>query len=62
MITTVSLVNITHFTQLQIFFLVMRTSKIYSLSNFKMQNTVLCSVVTVLDITARDFELELCAS
>lgn len=62
MITAVSLVNITHFTQLQIFFLVMRTSKIYSLSNFKMQNTVLCSVVTVLDITARDFELELCAS
>lgn len=62
MITAVSLVNITHFTQLQIFFLVMRTSKIYSLSNFKMQNTVLCSVVTMLDITARDFELELCAS
>lgn len=62
MITAVSLVNITHFTQLQNFCLVMRTSKIYSLSNFKMQNTVLCSVVTVLDITARDFELELCAS
>lgn len=46
MITTVGLANIHHHTYLQIFFfLVMGTFKIYSLSNCKICNTVLLSIV-----------------
>ena len=46
LIATASLVNIT------IFFLVMRTFKIYSLSNFQINNMVLLTLVAVLYITS----------
>ena len=49
MITTVSLVNICHI--VTVFFLVMRTFKIYSLSNFPMCSTALLTIVTMLHIT-----------
>lgn len=45
----VSLVNLYHHTY--IFFLVMRTSNIYSLSNFQVHIIVLLSIVTMLYIT-----------
>ena len=44
-----SLVNIHHHDS-YIFFLVMRIFKICSLSNFKMYNTVLLTIVTILYI------------
>ena len=49
MITTISVANICY---LAIFFLVMSTSKIYSLGNFQMYNTVLLTIVTMLYITS----------
>ena len=52
MITTISLVNIYHHTQLQDFFLVMRTFMISSLSDFQIPNTVLLTTVTMLFITS----------
>ena len=48
MITTISLVNIT--LQIANFFLVMRTFKIYSLSNFQIYDTLLLTLVTILCI------------
>ena len=48
MITAVSLVNIHH--HIQFFFLVMRTFKIYSFSNFQIYGVVLLTVVTMLYI------------
>ena len=50
MIATVSLVKIHHKTP-TFFFTVMRTFKIYSLSNFQIYSTVLLTVVTMLYIT-----------
>ena len=52
MITTISLDNIHQHTYLQNFFLVMRTFKIYSLSNFQICNTVLLIIVAMLYITS----------
>ena len=40
MITPIILVNSHHHTQLQIFFLVIRNSKVYFLSNIQIYNTV----------------------
>ena len=51
MITTISLVNICHHTVI-IFFPVMRSFKIYSLSNFQICNMVLLIIVTMLYITS----------
>ena len=49
MLNTVSLVNIHPLTELKNnLFLVMRTFKIYSLSNFQICNTVLLTTVTML--------------
>ena len=45
MITKISLVNIYHLTCLQFFFLVVRTSKIYSLSNFETHGTAVLTTV-----------------
>lgn len=46
MITTIRLVNVHHFTRLQLFvFCMVRTSKIYSLSDFAIYSTALFSVV-----------------
>ena len=50
MIATVSLVKIHHKTP-TFFFTVMKTFKIYSLSNFQIYSTVLLTVVTMLYIT-----------
>ena len=50
MITTVSLVNIHHHTDLYSFLLVIRTFNIDSLSNFQMCSTVLLITVTMLYI------------
>ena len=47
----ISLVNIHHLIQLHFFFHLMRTLKIYFLSNFQIGDTVLLSIVTVLGIT-----------
>ena len=44
----INLVNIHHHTELHIFFLVVRTSKLYSLGNFQICNTVLLTIVTIL--------------
>ena len=52
MIITISPVNICHQTQLQNFFLKMRTFKIYPLSNFSIHNTVLLTMVAILYITS----------
>ena len=52
MITIISLVNICYHTELQFFFLVMRTFKIYSLSNFQLCNTISLTVVTMLYLTS----------
>ena len=46
MITAITLTFVT--TVIKIFFLVIRTFKIYSLSNFQIRNTVLLTIVTVL--------------
>ena len=54
MITAISLVKIHHLTLLQTFFLV-RTFKIYSLSNFQTCNVVLLTTVTVLYISSPEF-------
>ena len=52
-ITTISLVNIHHYTKLQIFFFfVVRTFKIYSPSSFQIYSIVLLTIVTVLYITS----------
>ena len=51
MITTI-LVNVGHPTQLQFFFLVIRTFKVHSLSNFQIYNTVLLTIITMLHIIA----------
>ena len=48
MIAMINLVNIHHHTELHIFFLVVRTSKLYSLGNFQICNTVLLTIVTIL--------------
>ena len=48
MITTISLVSIHHHIVTHIFFLVMGTFKIYSLSNFLAYNTALYTTVTML--------------
>ena len=52
MITTVSLVNLHHQSQLQFFFLGMRTFKTYILSNFQINNTVLLTIVTIMYMTS----------
>ena len=52
MITTVNLVSVHHLTELQFFFLVMRTFKIYCLRDFPIHNTVLLTIVTMLYITS----------
>ena len=49
---TLSLVNIHHHMQLTVFFLVMRTCKIYCLSILRIYNTVLLSIVAMLYITS----------
>ena len=51
MIATISSVNIHYHIQLQFLFLVMRTFKIYSLSNFQICKTVCLTIVTILYIT-----------
>ena len=51
--TTTNLVKIYHHVELQIFFLVMRRSKIHSLSNFQMPYTVLLTIVTMLYIKSQ---------
>ena len=48
---TVNLGTICHHTKLYIFFLVMRTFKSYSLSNFQICNTILLTIVATLHIT-----------
>ena len=48
MITKISLVNIYHLTCLQFFFLVVRTSKIYSLSNFAMYDMVSLTILLTI--------------
>ena len=48
MIIVIRLVNIHHYTELQFLFLLMRTFKIYSPSNFQIYNTVSLTIVTVL--------------
>lgn len=53
-LVTISLVNTHYHTYLHIFFIVMRTLKIYSLSNFQVCNMVL-SIITVLYIISRWF-------
>ena len=58
-----SLVNIHHLTQLLVFFLVMRTFKIYysssnfqlSTFNFQIYNTILLTIITMLHITSPRF-------
>lgn len=46
MVTRISLINIHHHTQVQkLFSLVMRTLKIFSLSNLQICNTVLLTIV-----------------
>ena len=52
MITTLSLVKSQHHTVTEFCFLVMRTFQIYSLSNFKIYNTVLLPIVAMLYITS----------
>lgn len=49
LITTISLINVHHATQLHFFFL-MRTSKIYFLSNYQIHNIVNCRCCAVHDI------------
>ena len=49
---SVSLVTVHHHTVANIFFLVVRTFKIYFLSNFQICNTVLLTMVTTLYITS----------
>ena len=56
MITTISLVNIHHHTVTR-FFLMMRTFKIYFVSNFYIYDTVLLTVVTMLCITSPELTL-----
>ena len=53
MIITISLVSIYYYI-LTIFFLVLKTLKYYSLSNFQIYNTVLLTIVTMLYITSPD--------
>ena len=48
MITTIDLVNIIHLTYLHNFFLVIRTFKIYSPSNFQIYSKILLTFVTKL--------------
>ena len=50
MIITISLVNIHPLTQFTDLFLVMRTFKIYSLSNFQIYDTLLLTLVAMLCI------------
>ena len=54
MVATVSLVNIDHHMELHISFLVMRTFKIHSLSNFKIRNTVLLTIVACCILHPKD--------
>ena len=52
MITTIGLVNANHHAWLQKnCFLMMKTFKIYSLSNFQICNAVIITIVTMLYIT-----------
>ena len=51
MITTMSLVNIHHH-RYRFFFLLKRTFKIYSLSNFQVCNTELSTIVNMLYVTS----------
>ena len=51
MIITISLVSIYYYI-LTIFFLVLKTLKYYSLSNFQIYNTVLLTIVTMLFTTS----------
>ena len=57
MIITISLVNIHPLTQFTDLFLVMRTFKIYSLSNFQIYTTVLLTTVTMLYIVSPGLSL-----
>ena len=50
MIISLSLVNLGHHTQLQFFLVILRTFKIYPLSNFRIYNTVFLTIVTILYI------------
>lgn len=50
MIAIVSIVNIHHYISLQIVFLMMRTFRIYCLSNFQIYKTVSLTVVTMIYI------------
>lgn len=48
MVATITVVNIHHLTWLQIYFLVINTSKIYSLSNVQIYNIALFILITML--------------
>lgn len=58
MIISLSLVNIGHHTQLKFFLVILRTFKIYSLSNFRIYNTVLLTIVPILYILMTYFITE----
>lgn len=54
MITIVSLVNICYHAKLQMFFLVVKTIKIHSLSNFQISITVLLTIMFILYIISHE--------
>ena len=60
MITRIILVSIHLHIQSQIFFLVMRVFKIYSLRNFQRDHAVLLTMVTMLNITPPGFIYRMC--